>query len=49
VSSFDTAYLYAAYARDRVNGTTEASNFHDAVALHQMIDQVTESSNAFFS
>jgi predicted dehydrogenase len=49
VSSLDTAYLYSAYARDRVNGTTEASNFHDAVTLHQMIDQVTESSTMFFS
>jgi hypothetical protein len=49
VSSQDAAYLYSAYARDRVNGTTEASNFHDAVALHRMIDQTTEASGAFFS
>ena len=49
VSSLDTAYLYSAYARDRVNGTNEASNFHDAVTLHQIIDQVSESSTMFFS
>jgi predicted dehydrogenase len=48
VSSLDTAYLYSAYARDRANGTTEASNFRDAVTLHQMIDHVTESSTMFF-
>ena len=49
VSSLDTAYLYAAYARDRANGTTEASNFHDAVALHRLIDQVSETSATFLS
>ena len=49
VSSLDTAYLYAAYARDRANGTTEASNFHDAVALHRMIDQISDSSATFLS
>ena len=41
------AYLYAAYTRDRANGTTEATNFHDAVALHRLIDQVSDSSTAF--
>jgi predicted dehydrogenase len=49
VSSLDAAYLYAAYARDRTNGTHEASNFHDAVTLHHLIDQVSTSSNTFFS
>ncbi|HSN42876.1 MAG TPA: Gfo/Idh/MocA family oxidoreductase [Propionibacteriaceae bacterium] len=49
VSSLDTAYLYAAYARDRANGTHEASNFHDALTLHHMIDQISQSSTAFFS
>jgi predicted dehydrogenase len=49
VSNQDAAYLYAAYAKDRANGTTEASNFHDAVSLHRMIEQITESSTAFFS
>jgi predicted dehydrogenase len=49
VSSLDTAYLYTAYARDRTNGTTEASNFYDAVALHHLIDKVSASSTAFLS
>jgi predicted dehydrogenase len=49
VSSLDTAYLYAAYARDRANGTSEVSDFHDAVTLHQLIDQVSESSATFLS
>lgn len=49
VSSLDTAYLYAAYARDRATGTSDASNFHDAVELHQMIDRVIATSHAFFS
>lgn len=31
VSAQDLAYLYAAYASDGVNGTSEASNFRDAV------------------
>jgi predicted dehydrogenase len=47
VSGQDTRYLYSAYARDRRDGTTEASNFYDAVFLHRMIDQVTASSVAF--
>jgi len=49
VSSLDTAYLYAAYARDRATGTSDASNFHDAVRLHQMIDRVIATSHTFFS
>jgi len=47
VSSKDTGYLYAAYGRDRRNGTAEASNFNDTVALHRMIDQVGATSAAF--
>jgi predicted dehydrogenase len=43
----DVAYLYAAYARDRKNGTAEASNFRDAVRLHQIIDQISTSSDSF--
>ena len=46
-SSQDTAYLYAAYARDRDNGSTEASTFTDAVALHRIIDQIAATSEAF--
>jgi len=49
VSSQDAAYLYAAYARDRATGSSEASNFYDAVRLHQMIDRVTASSHTFFN
>lgn len=37
-SAQDMAYLYAAYARDRKNGTSEASNFRDAVRQHHLID-----------
>jgi predicted dehydrogenase len=48
-SSQDVAYLYAAYARDKVSGTTEAPAFEDAVRQHQLIDQITESSKNFFS
>lgn len=49
VSSQDTAYLYSAYARDRANGTTTASNFHDAVTLHHLIDQIQSGSDDFFN
>jgi predicted dehydrogenase len=49
VSSQDAAYLYSAYARDRATGTSEASDFRDAVALHRMIDQVNATSNAFYT
>ena len=45
----DVAYLYAAYTRDRKEGTTEASNFKDAVRQHQLIDQMVETSEAFSS
>lgn len=44
----DVAYLYAAYARDRTNGTSEASNFRDAVRQHQLIDQIVQTSETFF-
>jgi predicted dehydrogenase len=43
----DVAYLYAAYARDRKNGTSEASNFRDAVRQHQLIDQIVQTSETF--
>lgn len=48
VSSQDVAYLYDAYARDKKNGTSEASNFRDAVRQHQLIDQIIRSSETFF-
>ena len=48
VSVQDVAYLYAAYARDTKNGTSEASNFRDAVRQHQLIDQIVQTSETFF-
>lgn len=48
-SSQDVAYLYAAYARDKKNGTSEASNFRDALMQHKLIDQVEQTSEAFFN
>lgn len=44
----DVAYLYAAYARDRKNGTSEASNFRDALKQHQLINQIVQKSETFF-
>ena len=44
----DLAYLYAAYARDQKNGTSEASNFRDAVKQHQLVDQSAQTSKTFF-
>lgn len=43
----DVAYLYVAYANDKVNGTSEASDFKDAVRLHQLLDRISESSASF--
>jgi predicted dehydrogenase len=43
----DVAYLYAAHARDRRNGTSEASDFRDAVRMHHLIDQISSSSEEF--
>jgi predicted dehydrogenase len=48
VSSQDLAYLYAAYASDKENGTSEASNFRDAVRQHHLIDEIYKTSEAFF-
>ncbi|MEZ0539773.1 Gfo/Idh/MocA family protein [Fibrella arboris] len=47
-STQDMIYLYSAYANDRKNGTSEASNFKDAVRQHQLIDQIEQASEAFF-
>ena len=44
----DVAYLYAAYARDQKNRTSEASNFRDAVKQHQFLDQIAQTSETFF-
>jgi len=49
VSQQDVAYLYKAYAQDRKHGTSEASNFKDAVLAHRVIDQMFHTSEAVFS
>jgi predicted dehydrogenase len=49
VSQQDVAYLYVAYAQDRKNGTSEASNFKDAVLEHRVIDRMFHTSEAAFS
>jgi predicted dehydrogenase len=46
-STQDMAYLYDAFARDKKNGTTEASNFSDALKQHNFIDQIIEASAGF--
>jgi len=48
-STQDMLYLYAAYASDRKNGTSEASNFMDAVRQHHLINQIVQTSEAFFN
>ncbi len=48
VSAQDLAYLYAAYADDRKNGTSEACNFKDAVRQHHLIDDMYKTSAEFF-
>jgi hypothetical protein len=47
VSAQDLAYLYAAYASDKKNGTAEASNFRDAVRQHHLIDEIYKTSERF--
>jgi predicted dehydrogenase len=48
VSAQDLAYLYAAYASDKKDGTSEASNFKDAVRQHRLIDEIYRTSEDFF-
>ncbi len=48
VSVQDLAYLYAAYASDKMNDTSEASNFRDAVRQHHLIDEIYKTSEDFF-
>ncbi|GAA4811103.1 Gfo/Idh/MocA family oxidoreductase [Streptomyces ziwulingensis] len=40
----DLAHLYAAFARDRTDGTTDATTFADAVDQHRLIDRIQQSS-----
>jgi predicted dehydrogenase len=47
-SSQDVAYLYSAYARDKLSETSEVTTFEDAVRQHRLIDLITESSERFF-
>jgi len=47
-SAQDLAYLYAAYASDKKHGTSEASNFYDAVRQHRLIDEIYKASEDFF-
>ncbi len=47
-SAQDLAYLYVAYASDKKDGTSEASNFKDAVRQHRLIDEIYRTSEDFF-
>jgi predicted dehydrogenase len=44
VSVQDLANVYAAHARDRIEGTHVAPDFHDAVRMHRLIDRIHEAS-----
>jgi len=44
----DVAYLYNAYARDKAEGTFNATSFEDALRQHQLIDRIKRSSEDFF-
>jgi predicted dehydrogenase len=43
----DLAVLYQAYAHDQENGTSEATTFKDAVAMHRTLDQIEQTSKEF--
>lgn len=43
----DLAVLYQAYAHDQKNGTSEATIFKDAVAMHRTLDQIELTSKEF--
>jgi predicted dehydrogenase len=44
-SVLDLAYLYAAYANDRENGTSVAPTFADAVKMHRLLDLISAASS----
>jgi predicted dehydrogenase len=48
VSQQDVAYLYRAYAHDRLHGTSDAANFADAVRQHEIVDRMFQTSEAVF-
>ncbi|WP_030605605.1 Gfo/Idh/MocA family protein [Streptomyces fulvoviolaceus] len=43
----DLAHLYAAFARDKATGTSEATTFEDAVRQHHLIDRTQQASEEF--
>lgn len=43
----DLAVLYQAYTHDQENGTSEATTFSDAVAMHRTLDQIEQTSQQF--
>jgi predicted dehydrogenase len=45
-SVLDLAHLYAAFARDRVDGCKTTRDFSDAVVMHTMIDAIYEASSS---
>ena len=45
VSVQDLAQLYAAFAKDRVSGTSDARSFSDAVTMHRFIDAINSASS----
>jgi len=45
----DVAYLYATYVRDLQDGTSQVTDFRDAVRMHHLIDRITTSANEFES
>ncbi len=46
VSVQDLAQLYAAFARDRIDGVKTTRDFSDAVAMHHLIDAVYQASSS---
>jgi hypothetical protein len=44
-SVLDLAYLYAAYAKDRREGTRVAPTFADAMKMHRLIDLISAASS----
>jgi predicted dehydrogenase len=45
VSVQDLAQLYAAFAKDRASGTSQARSFSNAVAMHRLIDAIDNASS----
>ena len=45
VSVQDLSQLYAAFAKDRASGTSDARSFSDAVTMHRVIDAINSASS----